>query len=305
MADEILYLSDMMLPSGEPREKLKRYLSASSETYGVSLLDETGESLFEWNQDEVFPAASSVKVHLATALLRKVQDGMLSLDQVHVLKDSDKVAGAGILKELQEGLKLSLLDLLKLAIVISDNTASNILIDYVGLDYIDNFLQANGYRATCLRRKFHIDPKAEPVNFISPREATDFLFKLWRCELISCQYRDLLIGIMLNQQYNEKLPLLLPRNIAFAHKTGDISTAANDMGIAFLLDESELRKMPPLREILNKNLQKLPIRSVYFVGVFAKNITRKRFMVDYRMGRIGRLLAEIAWHEREKRRVRT
>ncbi len=185
----------------------------------------------------------------------------------------------------------------KLAIVISDNTASNILIDYVGLDYIDNLLSSLGYKVTCLKRKFHIDPTADPVNFISPKEATDFLHKLWSGQLISKPYRDLLVSIMLNQQYNEKLPLLLPKEVVLAHKTGDISTAANDMGIAFLLDGEKLKGMPPLREILNKNLKHLPIKKVYFVGVFAKNINRKRFMVDYRMGRIGRLLAEMVWQE--------
>ncbi len=85
MDREFAYMREAMLPAGSVREKLERYLAASSELYGVSLLSEDGRTIFEWNPNDIFPAASSVKVHLGVALLRKVQDGLLSLDQVHTL----------------------------------------------------------------------------------------------------------------------------------------------------------------------------------------------------------------------------
>ncbi len=271
------------------RERLLTYLERSQERFGLYLLDSKGREVFSYNPDVVFPAASSVKVHLVAALLKKVEEGKLSLYQVHKLRDSEKVGGAGILKDLMEGTKFTLYDLAKLAIVISDNTASNILIDYVGFDYIREFLDNLGFKETKLVRKFHIDPTAPPVNFTTPREAALFLYKLWNLQVLSKPYRDILIDIMLNQQYNEKLPLLLPKNVKLAHKTGDISTAANDIGIGFILDEN----WKPSPYILTKSLQYMPVKNLFFIALYCDNITRKRFLVDFKFGKIACLSLEL------------
>ena len=270
-------------------EKLRTYLERAREIYGVSLINSKGEEVFSYNPDRSFPAASSVKVHLIAALLKKVEEGELSLDMVHTLRDEEKVGGAGILKDLTGGTKLTLYDLAKLSIVISDNTASNIIIDYVGFDYIKEFLRKHGFTKTTLVRKFNIDPTADPVNFTTPREASLFLYKLWNLEILSEPYRNILVDIMLNQQYNEKLPLLLPKHVKLAHKTGDISTAANDIGIGFVLEKG----WRPSPHILTKSLQRMPVKDYFFVAVYSDNINRKRFLVDYSFGKIMCLLLEV------------
>ncbi len=89
------------------------------------------------NGDRVFPTASVFKIPVIVEFFRQVDAGKLSLEQQIILSERDKVAGSGILKELSEGLPVTYKDLLSLMMILSDNTATDLVTEVVGFDNIN------------------------------------------------------------------------------------------------------------------------------------------------------------------------
>jgi beta-lactamase class A len=107
----------------------------------------TGEEV-GFNGDELFPTASVFKVPVIVELYRQVEAGRLSLDDKLVLKDSVKVPGSGILKELSEGLEVTVRDLSQLMMILSDNTATDIIVERVGKENVTAAMRRLGLRNT-------------------------------------------------------------------------------------------------------------------------------------------------------------
>jgi beta-lactamase class A len=107
----------------------------------------TGEEV-SFNGDELFPTASVFKVPVIVELYRQIEAGKLSLDDRLVLKDSLKVPGSGILKELTEGLDVSIRDLSRLMMILSDNTATDMLVEKVGKDNVNATMRRLGLNNT-------------------------------------------------------------------------------------------------------------------------------------------------------------
>lgn len=191
----------------------------------------TGGEFF-YNEDHVFPAASIVKVPIMLEYFRQRDKGALKDDTTVPLKDGDIVGGAGVLFELHRGVQLTLLDLLRLMIVISDNTASNIMLDRVGMDEINAFMKSLGLNDTVIGRKFMIDPNAKfSKNFTSVQDMVKLYEILYRGGILSEQSRKEALDILSRQQYREKIPLLLPKKMKVCHKTGEISGVRHDCAL--------------------------------------------------------------------------
>ena len=109
----------------------------------------TGEEV-GFNGDEVFPTASVFKVPVIVELYRQVEAGKLSLDDKLVLKDSEKVPGSGILKELTEGLETTIKDLSRLMMILSDNTATDMIVERVGKENVNATMRRLGLRNTAV-----------------------------------------------------------------------------------------------------------------------------------------------------------
>jgi beta-lactamase class A len=107
----------------------------------------TGEEV-SFNGDELFPTASVFKVPVIVELYRQVEAGVLSLDDRLVLKDSLKVPGSGILKELSEGLEVTVRDLSRLMMILSDNTATDMLVERVGKENVNATMRRFGLKNT-------------------------------------------------------------------------------------------------------------------------------------------------------------
>jgi beta-lactamase class A len=107
----------------------------------------TGEEV-GFNGDEVFPTASVFKVPVIVGLYRQVEAGRLSFEDKLVLKDSEKVPGSGILKELSEGLEVTVRDLSQLMMILSDNTATDMLVERVGKDNVNAAMWRLGLKNT-------------------------------------------------------------------------------------------------------------------------------------------------------------
>jgi beta-lactamase class A len=127
---------------------------------GIALKDLSTGKTFLLNEREVFPQASSIKIAVLYEVFKQAEEGRLELDELVALEESRKVEGSGVLFHLgRPSLSLSIRDLAVLMIVLSDNTATNLLIDKVGLEAVNKRMDALGLPKTRLRRKM-MDLKA-------------------------------------------------------------------------------------------------------------------------------------------------
>lgn len=197
----------------------------------------TGEE-FLHNPDHVFPGASVIKIAILIEFMRQVEREGLDPREKVKLANEKKVGGCGVLKDMEPGIMLPLKDLAVLMTVISDNTASNLLIDRLGMKKINKLLRRCGLIKSGIHRRFMVMPKTKVVkNFITAREIMVLLEKLYKNEILSSGYTDEALRILSNQQFYEKLRRFLPSELRVAHKPGEIKGVSHDAGIIFLSEK--------------------------------------------------------------------
>jgi beta-lactamase class A len=200
---------------------------------GYCLIDLTSGDRFTRLEHGVFPTASTIKLAVLYEIERQVQEGRLSLDAVKPLDPKAAVAGSGILHELGTP-ALSLRDYTVLMIVLSDNTATNVLIDTVGMQAVTARMLALGLRETKLRRKM-IDlaaAKRGDENVSTPAEIARLLEILHRGEGLQPACRDEALAILKKEKVS---PLVqgVPAGVEVASKPGELEGVRVDAGIVY------------------------------------------------------------------------
>jgi len=195
----------------------------------------TGE-VFAYGEEIPVVAASVIKIPVMIEVFRAARDGELSLDEVHALRDEERLPSCGTLKAMHTGIEMTILDLVKLMIIVSDNAATNILIRRVGIDNVNRTMRALGLEKTTLRRLLfdHEASRRGVVNHITAGEMGMLLEKLWRGEVVSKGASAQMLSILLDQRLNGKLPFFLhPQDIDIAHKTGEDDGITHDVGVIY------------------------------------------------------------------------
>ncbi|MAT98751.1 MAG: hypothetical protein CL608_16535 [Anaerolineaceae bacterium] len=134
-------------------EQIREICEAFDGRIGLSATNLQTEETVGHQAEEVFPTASVIKLPVLLTLMQQVEDGLYSLDDPLMLRRGDKIGGSGLLQYLSPGLTMSLRDWALLMMSISDNLATNVLIDHVGLEQVQQWLNDNGYPNVKLRRK--------------------------------------------------------------------------------------------------------------------------------------------------------
>lgn len=191
-----------------------------------------------WNAEADFPAASVIKVPILLATLQAAQAGHLNLDQKVTVELRHHVGGAGVLFELHDGVEVTILDLCRLMIVVSDNVASNLLLDLLPVGALASFFSQLGMHRSVLGRRFMEQPRPGHDNRTSAYDMGLCLAALSRGELLDRSYTNQALSIMRRQQFREKIPLMLPPELSVAHKTGELDGVRHDVGIIEMRDHS-------------------------------------------------------------------
>jgi beta-lactamase class A len=168
----------------------------------ASLLD--GSDVVAYRDDDVAPAASTIKVFLLAALLADVADGRLDLEHEVELRDADRVPGTGVLKVLEASRTYPLRDLATLMIVVSDNVATNLVLDQVGLTRFQAWLGASDWPATRATGRLQVRRDA-PRSTTSARDLHDALRRLWTGELLPDRETAVAREILSAQQHTDTL----------------------------------------------------------------------------------------------------
>ncbi len=203
---------------------------------GLALKDlETGQTLL-LNEREVFPQASSIKIALLLEVFKQAEERRLDLDEYLALETGAKVAGSGILFHLgRPGLKLSVRDTAVLTAVLSDNTATNLLIDKVGLEAVNRRMDALGLKKTRLRRRM-MDVEAAREgreNVSTPLEMMTLLEKIWRGGVLGEPHRKDLLDVLAIPK-DSPLRSGVPEGVEVAEKPGELEAVRCDSGIVLL-----------------------------------------------------------------------
>lgn len=199
----------------------------------VGLVIGTPADLRFFGADVSFPAASVIKLTLLWELFRQAEKGILCLADRVRLEEEDRVGGFGILRDLRPGLELTLEDLATLMITLSDNVATNLLIDRLTLQSVNDEIALMGLSRTRLARKM-MDLRAKErglENVTTPGDMASLLVAILNGPGLSPQSRKRMMSIMERQQCNNKLPRHMSGGRVFAHKTGDLPGTEHDVGI--------------------------------------------------------------------------
>ena len=204
--------------------------------WSAIVCDAGGNPLWGRAPSEPRAAASTIKLAVLVALFRAVDADRLCLDETHILGAADKVGGSGVLGALHDGLALTLRDLAYLMIAISDNTASNLLIDAVGgLEAVNATSRDLGLRDTTLGRKFYGRPARgdERENVTAAADLAALLAAILGSHAASPASCERMLALLRAQQHRDRLACFLPAGIAYAGKGGSLPGMALDAGILF------------------------------------------------------------------------
>ncbi len=227
---------------------------------------ETGVHV-HYNADTVFFTASTLKVPLLVELYRQVDAGIIDVNQRIELTEALRVPGSGVLKELSSGLKPTVHDLAMLMIIISDNTATDILYNRVGGDNINSTMRQLGLHhthipMTCRELLYSItglevenpahtyqlaSDRLKKGEFVlegngfsedksdvsSPNDMCRLLELIYEGDILSAQAREAVLDILKRQQLSTVIPHALPSGTVVAHKTGSYRSVRCDVGIVF------------------------------------------------------------------------
>lgn len=242
-------------------DKTLETIGKRKDEVGVIVKDLNNDKwILRFNENRIFQSASTIKIPIMIEVLRQIEQGKYSLDQKVRINDKDKVKSS-IVTELSVK-EYSILDLLSLMIIISDNTATNILIDLIGYDDINNLLKSLDLENTKLSRKM-MDFKAIEegrTNTTSPIDMAIIIESIYNNEVLNKEDSILALDIMKRQFHRDSIARYLPKSTLIANKTGELNGLNHDVGIVY----SE--------------------KTNYMIGIFTEsgedNLTNKRLIGD-------------------------
>jgi beta-lactamase class A len=205
----------------------------------------TGEEI-RVNPDFETTTASTFKVPILIELLRQVEAGRIDLDATLRVTPQTHVLGSGILRDLSPGVELSVRDVATLMIVLSDNIATNMILDLVGIANVNRTLRAFGFARTEIRNRIDFDligDDGKNLAVTTPADLAGIMEALATGRILSDASRAEILGIMRKQHVRDRIPRYLPfepyraeagkpdNGLRIANKTGSLAGFRADMGL--------------------------------------------------------------------------
>ena len=203
---------------------------------GVAILDLTDGHKYLLHANDIYPQASSIKIAVLAELYRQAQQGKLKLSDLYTVNSADLVQDSDIMNGLTPGVtRITLRDLATMMVAVSDNSATNVLIDRVGMENVNAFLDTLGLTHTRLRRKM-MDLKAAAEgreNVSTPAEMMSLLETLYRGKVLNKDLTDDFFKV-LSTHKDSWIPRDLPDDMKIANKPGALEGVRNDSGVIFV-----------------------------------------------------------------------
>lgn len=219
----------------ELRHRINNEIKEFKGEAGIVIKDlQTGWE-FSYNKAKLFPSASLAKIPIMAASFLAADQGRIKLDRNIALKGSDKLTGSGALKDMPSGTTFSMERLIGLMIYDSDNTATNMVTNTVGMDYLGKAFKNFGLKNTNLSRKI-ADYKSRDngiENYTTAEDMALLLEKMYGRNLGNKSVSEKCIAMLKLTRMNDRIPKYLPVETIVAHKTGLEKEVCHDVGIVF------------------------------------------------------------------------
>ena len=216
------------------QQELDSFVAGLAGTYGVVAYSfSTGEEI-AINESELFPAASLYKLIVLYEAYRQVEAGEMSLTTPLQILPQHLVEADS--SDLSGGEWLSLADALRLMTTFSSNAAAYAVLDEVGWQRFNDAAVELGLTETMIAMGNTVELQPEwrrDTASTSPRDMLRFFELLSRRQLVNASASDAMLGLLLDQQVNDRIPAGLPDSVLIAHKTGELDGVRNDAGIIF------------------------------------------------------------------------
>lgn len=195
----------------------------------------TNDESYEYHSGDEFEAASLPKLALLLEVLKLAYEGEFSLTDKIEVKDIQKVGGCGALKSFPGDLEVEIETLCRLMITISDNTATNALLRFVGFERIQRDFKEMGLQKTRFERCYFDDAAQERglSNYVCPAEIGMLLEQIYRRQFCCAEVSAKAEEILLLQQIRHKIPGYIGRSKKIANKTGESGNVTHDGAIVF------------------------------------------------------------------------
>ena len=279
-----------------PALTLEKRIAAELASYDGQMsvyVDDMRGNTVEIGIDEKFEAASTIKTYILACLFDQIEKGQASLDEVLTYKKEHYINGSGLMRDMSFGATFTVKDAAMLMIIISDNIATNMMIDYLGLDTINACIQTLGCKDTILHNPIDFD-RYDKLGTTTPRDYASMFLRLAKGELISAKASEQMRDIFRRQHYNSTLTRFFPQYlldsedtgeeelIYVASKSGSMDACRNDGGIVHT----------PYGEyvivIMNKNFSDPVYHSEHTAQVYGAKVSR--LILDQYLALEGRLV---------------
>ncbi len=219
------------MPDWSPLTAAIAAAEAAGATVGAAVIAPDG-TRFSHNGTRHFRAASTVKIAIMIELFRQIDAGRHTLDQPHTLTAAEKANGSGVLLHLHDGLVLTVADIAYLMMSISDNAATNILIDLVGQDAVNATMRALGMQTSVLGRKMLSRPVAAGAveNWAAPDDYATVIAAILSGRAASPAGCAKMVTLLEQQQNPRRIARHLPEGTRWGSKTGSLAGVVNDVG---------------------------------------------------------------------------
>ena len=186
-------------------------------------------------KEKLFPSASLAKIPIMATCFLLEEEKKLNLNHIVKLRSQDKLGGSGILKMVLDNSGFTIKKLIGLMIYESDNTATNIITNIIGIKNLNYYFKKIGLKNTYLLRKIadYKSRKNGKENYTTAEDMGYILERFYRKNFINEKISDECIRILKLQRINDRIPKYLPVNVLVAHKTGLERNVCHDVGIVF------------------------------------------------------------------------
>lgn len=254
--------------------ELEKVLDEVPGTYGIAIKHLETDYEVTINEDMEFEMASCFKIPVMATIYRDYKNGKIDLDDRIQLQDEDRRSGSGVLESLDTGMELSVRDLVVLMMIVSDNVATDLLMELAGKQNINAYMKDLGLQNTtvihdvrdAILRSQGEDPEEvtdeEFMEILKPRlanrsymkwskmsksvreknvstaqDTTELLEMIANKELVSEEASTEMLGILANEKFRSRIPYLLPEGTYAACKPGSTGSVVNDVGVIKLPEE--------------------------------------------------------------------
>ena len=203
---------------------------------GIAIEDLTTGDHYFLHENEVFAQASSIKITVLANLYLQAEQGKLKLTDLYTVQSTDLVPDSDIMSGLTPGVtRVTLRDLATMMVAVSDNSATNVLIEKVGMQNVNAMLDSLGLSHTRLRRKMmDLDAaKQGRENISTPREMMQLLDAVYHGKVLNKESTADFFK-MLSTGKASFIPRDLPPELKVANKPGELEAVRNDSGIVFV-----------------------------------------------------------------------